>query len=76
MNPVMAHSMNIRKRPRYQIVSLMRRAGVSQSEIADVVGVDQSFVSLVLGRRVKGSDNAEAVWSEIERRLTVVANGS
>jgi predicted XRE-type DNA-binding protein len=76
MNSAMTHSMNIRKRPRYQIVSLMRRAGISQTEIAHVVGVDQSFVSLVLGRRVKGSDNAEAVWVEIERRLTVMANAS
>lgn len=67
----MAHDMSIRKRPAHQIVKLLRDAVLTQREIAERVGVTQSFVSRVISRRavVRPSKNSEAVWREIEKAL-------
>lgn len=70
----MKHHMSIRRRPRWQLVKLLRDAGVKQSEIAQRVGVTQSFVSRVLSRTatMRPTAHTEAVWREVEKALEVV----
>ena len=61
--------MSIRSRPRWQLVKLLRDAGVKQYEIAARIGVTQSYVSRVLSRTasVRPSDKTEAVWREVAK---------
>lgn len=65
------NSMTIKHRPRWQLVKLLRAAGVSQAQIAERVGVTQSFVSKVLSRTASRKPNAttEAVWREVEKAI-------
>jgi DNA transposition AAA+ family ATPase len=58
--------MSIRRRPRWQILSALKRAGITQAEIGRRVGLGQSAVSLVLARKIRGG-KASLVWAEIER---------
>lgn len=60
---------SVRKRPRYFLVTALRRAGVTQREIAQRVGATQAIVSLVLARKIN-SRYAEAIWTEVARILT------
>lgn len=64
-------NMSIKRRPRYQLVKLLRDVGVTQAEIALKVGVTQSFVSRVLSRTasVRPTDTTEAVWREVEKAI-------
>jgi hypothetical protein len=66
---------NIRKLPRYQILSGLRRVGVTLTDIAATVGVSVSYVSLVLARRapLRPTANSESVWKEVERALARAA---
>lgn len=63
--------MSIRSRPHWQLVKLLRDAGVKQSEIAGRVGVTQSFVSRVLSRTatVRPSAKTEAIWREVTKAI-------
>ncbi len=62
---------SIRKRPRWQLVNAMRARGVTQRAIADLVGVNRAYVSMVLSRRasVRPTKKTEAIWRAIEKAL-------
>jgi predicted transcriptional regulator len=64
-------TMSIKRRPRHQLVKLLRDVGVTQAEIAGRVGVTQSFVSRVLSRTasVRPTTTTEAVWREVEKAI-------
>lgn len=65
------NTLSIRHRPRWQLVSLLRQAGVTQEHIAGRVGVTRSFVSKVLSRTASRKPNrtTEAVWREVEKAV-------
>jgi predicted transcriptional regulator len=70
MNQNISTVTNIRKRPRWQLAQMLKRAGVTQWDIAQRAGVSQSLVSLAIARRTPASSpGTAAVWREIERVL-------
>lgn len=66
---------NTRKLPRYQLLSGLKRAGVTLTDIAVKHGLSVSYVSLVLARRapLRPTPKSELVWKEVERALARLA---
>jgi len=62
----------IRNLPAWQIIARLRRAGVTQWDIAKAVGRSQTHVSGVINRRLLTGPGIEPTWKEIER---VLGNG-
>jgi predicted transcriptional regulator len=73
--PNTSKSNGIRKRPAYQVMAQLRRAGVTQTAIAEKLGISQSTVSAAILRRrsLIAAATIERVWVEIERSLEAPA---
>ena len=65
---------SIRRRPRYQVNTIMRRAKVRQQDVADALGISQTTVSAALTRKSWLSDEmADRIWTEIERAVALAS---
>ena len=59
----------VRNLPRWQIVSRLKRRGITQSEIARRAKVSQGFVSHVIARQMSRGAKAAEVWRVLEEVL-------
>lgn len=71
----MSITSTVRRLPRHAIVTKLRRAGLTQYDVAEQCGCSQQMVSKAIGRRVKPSPLVERIWQELERALNGSADG-
>ena len=66
----------VRRLPPWQLVKRLRRAGLTQWDIAERAKVSQALVTQVINRRRPTmTEKTEAVWREIERVLAPAPAG-